>query len=116
MKYLLWAAMGIVSAVMVVGGIAHLSDAEMSHESFTRLGLPHWFGYFIGGCEVLGGIALWHKRTSFLAACGIACIMVGALYYHIAFPPFSAGVPAMIVMLCSIFVISRKGGGIVGKT
>ena len=115
MKYLLWAAMGIVTAVMVVGGLAHLIDAEMSHDSFTRLGLPSWFGYFIGACEVAGGVGLWFRKTSWLAACGIAVIMVGALYYHVSFPPFSAGVPAMIVMLCSFFIISRKGGGVLGK-
>lgn len=115
MKYLQWAAMGVVSVVMIVGGLAHLTDAEMSHDSFTRLGLPSWFGYFIGTCEVLGGIGLWIRQTSWLAACGIACIMVGALFYHISFPPFSAGVPAMIVMLCSIFIISRKSGAVLGQ-
>ncbi|MDA8586827.1 DoxX family protein [Rhodobacteraceae bacterium] len=114
MKYLLWGAMAVVSAVMIIGGYAHLTDAKMSHVSFTRLGLPNWFGYFIGACEILGGIGLWLRRTSFLAAIGIGVIMVGAIFYHVSFPPFSAGVPAMMVMLCSIFIIMRKGGGVVG--
>ena len=115
MKYALWIATGIVSIVMVVGGFFHLTDAEMSHDSFTSLGLPRWFGYFIGICEILGGIGLWIRATSSLAAMGIACIMVGALYYHISFPPFSAGMPAMIVMLCSVFIITRKGSGVFGE-
>ncbi len=115
MKYLIWAAMGIISAVMVVGGIAHLTDAEMSHESFTRLGLPNWFGYFFGVCEVLGGIGLWIRQTSWISACGIAIIMVGALFYHVSFPPFWAGVPAMIVMLCSIFIMTSNSGGVASE-
>ncbi|MEM7267959.1 MAG: DoxX family protein [Pseudomonadota bacterium] len=114
MKYATWAAMAVVTLVMLMGGIMKLTGAEMAHQSFADLGLPSWFGYFIGICEVAGAIGLWLRRTSMLAAVGIALIMIGAVYYHFAFPPISAGVPAIVVLLCSAWIVSRRGGGVIG--
>lgn len=114
MKYVLWAAMAIVTVVMLLGGVMKLSGNPVALQSFADLGLPSWFGTFIGVCEIAGAIGLWLRRTSMLAAMGIAVIMVGALYYHISFPPLSAGVPAAVVLVCSLYIISRRGGGVIG--
>lgn len=114
MKYVVWVAMAIVSLVMVMGGVMKLTGNPMALQSFADLGLPSWFALFIGVCEIAGAIGLWLRRTSMLAAMGIAAIMVGALYYHFAFPPLSAGVPAFVVLVCSGLIISRKGGGVIG--
>ena len=114
MKYVTWAAMAIVTFVMLMGGGAKLAGQEFALKSFADLGLPSWFGTFIGICEVAGAIGLWLRPTSRLAAMGIAIIMVGAVYYHVTFPPISAGVPAMVVLAGSIFIASRKNTGIIG--
>lgn len=114
MKYAIWIAMGLVTLVMLMGGSAKLTGNPMALQSFADLGLPGWFGTFIGVCEVAGAIGLWLRRTSMLAAIGIALIMVGAVYYHIAFPPITAGVPALVVLALSTWIASRKGGGVIG--
>lgn len=114
MKYALWIAMALISLVMLMGGFAKLTGNEMALKSFADLGLPSWFGTFIGVCEIAGAIGLWLRRTSMLAAMGIAVIMVGAVYYHISFPPVQAGIPALVVLILSGWVVSRRGGGVIG--
>lgn len=113
MKYLIWVGMALVSLVMLAGGASKLTGNEMALASFSKLGLPAWFGTFIGVAEIAGAFGIWLKRTSALAALGIAIIMAGALYYHIMFPPLAAGVPAAVVLSICAFIISRRGTGIV---
>lgn len=114
MKYVIWVAMAIITIVMLMGGVMKLTGNPMAHQSFADLGLPGWFGYFIGACEVAGAIGIWLRPTSRLAALGIAIIMAGAVYYHVTFPPVQAGIPATVVLLCSLFIVSRKGTGVIG--
>lgn len=114
MKYATWAAMAVVTLVMIMGGVMKLTGNPMATESFAVLGLPAWFATFIGICEIAGAIGLWLRRTSMLAAIGIALIMIGAVYYHVVHTPISEGLPAFVVLLCCIWIIRRRGGGIIG--
>ena len=114
MKYVTWIAMAIVTLIMLMGGVMKLTGNEMATASFGVLGLPAWFATFIGVCELAGAVGLWLRRTSMLAAMGIAVIMVGAVYYHVMHTPIAEGVPAIVVLLCCGWIISRKGGGVIG--
>ncbi len=96
-----------VSALMLMGGVMKLTGQEMALQSFADLGLPSWFGTFIGVAEIAGAIGIWIPRLSSLAAIGIALIMLGAVYYHITFPPLQAGIAAFLVLLGSIYVFVR---------
>jgi putative oxidoreductase len=97
MKYVTWVAMAIVTLIMLMGGVMKLTGNPMATTSFAVLGLPAWFALFIGVCEIAGAIGLWLRKTSMLAAMGIAVIMLGAIYYHIVHTPISEGVPAIVV-------------------
>lgn len=44
MKYVTWAVMGIVTLMMLMGGVMKLSGNPMATASFTVLGLPAIFG------------------------------------------------------------------------
>ncbi len=114
MKYINYAVMAVVSLVMLMGGTLKLTGNEVALASFANLGLPAWFGTFIGVCEILGAIGIWLRPTSRLAAMGIAVIMVGAVYYHVTVPPIEAGIPAAVVLLCCLYIIGRKGTGVIG--
>ncbi|MEO5620916.1 MAG: DoxX family protein [Cypionkella sp.] len=114
MKYVVYAAMVLVTLGFGAAGTAKLMGVPMMHQSFANLGLPGWFGYFIGACEVAGAIGIWLRPTSRLAACGLAAVLLGALYYHLNFPPVSAGVPALVLLVLCGFLISRKGTGVIG--
>ncbi|MGD1955609.1 MAG: DoxX family protein [Sphingomonadales bacterium] len=115
MKYLMWFGMAIVSLVMLMGGAAKLAGQESVLESYYKLGLPGRFGTFIGIAELAGAIGIWIRRTSLWAALGISVIMVGAIYYHVTFPPLTAGIPALILLLICGSIISQRGTGIFGR-
>ena len=113
-KYLSMAVMAIVTLVMLMGGAMKLTGNPQATQSFSVLGLPASFATFIGVCEIAGGIGIWLRRTSLLAAAGIAIIMLGAIYFHVMHTPLSQGIPALVVLLCCGFIISRKGTGVIG--
>lgn len=113
MKYLIWVGMALVTMIMLLGGASKLMGVPEALESFSRLGLPTWFATFIGIAEISGAIGIWIKRTSLWAALGISIIMIGALYYHISFPPLAVGIPALFVLLMCGFIASRRGTGVV---
>lgn len=114
MKIITWIAMIIVTLVMLMGGVMKLTGNEMAMASFAVLGLPALFGTFIGICEIAGALGIWYRPTSRYAAMGIAAIMLGAVYYHVVHTPIAEGIPALVVLLCCGWLISRKGVGLFG--
>jgi putative oxidoreductase len=98
-NYPLWIAITLVALYVGAGGIAKLAGIPYVHSSFPKLGLPAWFGYFIGVCEVLGCIALFIRPLRALAALGIAIIMVGATYYHAVYTPVFQAAPAFVLLI-----------------
>jgi uncharacterized membrane protein len=106
-----WIATALVALYVGAGGIAKLLGVPYVHSSFPKLGLPDWFGYLIGVCEVLGSIGLFMPPLSALAAMGIGIIMVGATYYHATFTPIFQAVPAFILtILCAYIFVKRRAG------
>jgi putative oxidoreductase len=100
----------LVALYVGAGGIAKLLGVPYVHSSFPKLGLPVWFGYFIGVCEVLGSIGLLMPPLSALAAMGVGVIMVGATYYHATYTPIFQAAPAFVLtILCAYIFIRRRG-------
>jgi putative oxidoreductase len=102
-NYPLWIAITLVVLYVGAGGIAKLAGVPYVHSSFPKLGLPSWFGYCIGACEVLGCIALFIRPLRALAALGIAIIMVGATYYHAVYTPVFQAAPAFVLLILSSY-------------
>ena len=103
-KLKIWALriiMALTTLAFVMAGSFKLMGNEMMHASFLAMGLPVWFGYFIGACEVAGGIGLWFKKLSTWAGAGLAIIMMGAVYFHLAYQQPSA-VPAVVLGLFAL--------------
>jgi putative oxidoreductase len=110
-SYALWIAIALVVLYVGAAGIAKLAGVPYVHSSFPKMGLPHWFGYFIGACEVLGPIALFIRPLRALAALGLGIIMIGATYYHATYTPILQAAPAFVLLiLCAyIFWSARMG-------
>jgi putative oxidoreductase len=111
-KYGVLIASLILALIVGAAGIAKLMGVPMVHQSFAILGLPSWFGYFIGAAEVAGAVGLFIPKLSRLAATGLAIIGAGAVYFHIMHTPISQGVPATVVLALALF-IAFKGRGTV---
>jgi len=109
-NYPLSIAIALVVLYVGAGGIAKLAGVPYVHSSFPKLGLPPWFGYFIGVCEVVGPIGLLIRPLRALAALGIGVIMVGATYYHAVYTPIVQALPALVLaVLCTyIFLEARR--------
>lgn len=105
--YPLWIAIVLVALYVGAGGLAKLAGMPYVHSSFPKLGLPAWFGYFIGACEVLGAIGLLIRPLRALAAIGIAIIMIGATYYHAVYTPVIQAAPAFLLTLLSVYIFFR---------
>ena len=96
------------AALFAFAGIGKIMGNEMMLKSFSDLGLPTWFGLLIGVCEVAGAVGLLIRPLSGLAAGGLFLIMLGAIYYHVSFPPLSAALPAIILLVITGWVFSRR--------
>ncbi|PCI86232.1 MAG: DoxX family protein [Hyphomicrobiales bacterium] len=109
-KYGFLAMMALTTFAFVAAGGMKLSGAEQMHASFGMMGLPIWFGYFIGACEIAGGIGIWVRKLSGLAAAGLFIIMAGAIYFHVNYTPISMAIPALVLAIFAaiIFVKRRK--------
>jgi uncharacterized membrane protein YphA (DoxX/SURF4 family) len=107
-NHVLMLAIALVVLYVGAGGIAKLLGVPYVHSSFPKLGLPDWFGYFIGVCEVLGCIALLIRPLSAIASAGLGIIMVGATYYHAAFTPLIQAAPAFILTICCIYIFIKR--------
>jgi putative oxidoreductase len=108
-NYPLWTAIALVALYVGAGGIAKLAEVPYVHSSFPKLGLPGWFGYFIGVCEVLGSVALLIRPFRALAAVGIGIVMVGATYYHGVYTPVAQAAPAFVLtILCAYIFLKAR--------
>lgn len=112
-KYGVLAASVLLALIVGAAGIAKLMGVPMVHQSFAILGLPSWFGYFIGAAEVAGAVGLFIPRLSGHAALGLAIIGAGAVYFHVMHTPISQGVPAIVVLLLALFIVVNRRGQLI---
>ena len=101
-------AIALVVLYVGAGGAAKLAGLPYVHSSFPKLGLPAWFGYFIGAVEVLGCLGLLVRPLSALAALGIGVIMIGATYYDAAYTPVIQAVPALVLTTLCIYIFFAR--------
>lgn len=106
----MWVSLGLASVAFAAAGLAKLAGVEQMHMSFAAMGLPAWFGYFIGACEVAGAVGVWLRRTSIYACIGLFIIMLGAIYFHVVYDAVANAIPALVlaILMSYIFVV-RKG-------
>lgn len=103
-----WISLGLTSLAFILAGLAKLAGVEQMHMSFAVMGLPAWFGYFIGACELSGGIALNVRKLSSYAACGLLIIMGGAIFFHTLYDSVANGIPAVVLSLLLINILVRR--------
>lgn len=107
-KYSLHIVKSLLALFMLAGGISKLMGVPHVLESFTILGLPSWFGYFIGCCEIVGAIGLFIAPLSTLAASGLAVIMMGAAYFHLFYTPPVDALRAIIALVMCVFIALKQ--------
>lgn len=116
-KYGLWLITGLATLAFLAAGGAKVAGVPDMHASFAAMGLPGWFGYFIGLCEIAGAIGLWLPRLRTWAGAGLVVIMLGAVYFHIAYSVPSP-IPAIILgaISATVAIVYRKEAMFLAKS
>ena len=102
---------GLLIFAFFFSGMAKLTGAKMQVETFEHLGLPQWFRLLTGIVAITGAIGLvigyWNEAILALAALWIACIMFGAILFHIrSKDKVNQMVPAFILMVLALILLS----------
>ena len=63
MKYVVWAAMAIVTLMILMGSVTKLMGNPAATTRFATRGFPALFATFIGVCEIAGAFGIWFRRT-----------------------------------------------------
>lgn len=100
-----WAISILAALAFGAAGVGKLMGVPQLHASFAVMGLPHWFGYFIGLCEFTGAVGLLIRPLSALAASGLIAIMVGAIFFHVNYEVASHAVPAVILTILLVIIV-----------
>ncbi|GAB3868916.1 hypothetical protein GCM10028824_15010 [Hymenobacter segetis] len=105
-----WILQALLAAMFIYGGSHKLMDLPGTMKMFEGLGMPGWFGGFIGGAELLGGIGLLIPRTVRPAAMGLIIIMIGAVFMHATKIPggLAKGVPAIVALVLLVVVLMLR--------
>jgi len=76
----LWVLQGLLAAFFLAASAApKLYGEPTAVEIFDEIGVGQWFRYVVGGLEAVGAIGLVIPRVAWLAALGLAAVMVGAV-------------------------------------
>lgn len=98
----------VVAAMFIMAGGSKLAGLPMHVEHFQKWGYPDWFRILIGLVEIAGGAALLIPRQSSFAAAGLAVIMLGAVYTHLAHDEVSQVVaPGVFLLLFGALAYAR---------
>lgn len=103
-----WGVITLAGLAFAAAGTAKLMGVPQLHASFAIMGLPAWFGYFIGTCELAGAIGLFIRKLSAIAASGLIAIMLGAIFFHVKFEVVSHAVPAIVLTILLAIIISVR--------
>ena len=106
-----WILQVLLAVLFIKSGFSKLSGLEGTMKMFGSMGMPGWFGGFIGAAELLGGIGLLIPRTVRLAALGLSIIMIGAVVMHATKIPGGIGGGAFaigaLVALVVVYFLRR---------
>lgn len=98
----------LLAIPMILAGGLKVAGTPELHQSFAMMGLPEWFGYFIGLAELVGGLGLLVSRFASLASAALMPIMIGAAYFHIAYNVPSAAPALVFLILAGIVTYLRR--------
>jgi uncharacterized membrane protein YphA (DoxX/SURF4 family) len=82
-----WITTSLASLNLLIAGTAYLAGVQVVRDGFAELGYPAYLMTLLGGCKVLGGLALLapgFPRLKEWAYAGIAFNLIGAAFSHAA--------------------------------
>lgn len=100
-------ALALVALYVGAAGVAKLFGVPAVLQSFGTLGLPAGTALVVGLCEVAAALALFIVPLRRPAAGCLIPLMLGALYYHLAYTPVVQALPAVLILLVCAWTLAR---------
>lgn len=101
---------GLLGAVFVASGLSKLLGAQVHVEHFAHWGYPDWFRIAVGVAETIGGGLLFAPSLAVYGACGLAVVMGGAIYTHLANQEGPQALAPLVLMgLLAGIAYARRG-------
>lgn len=79
----LWVLQVLVALMFAMAGLSKVFGDAAMVTMFADIGIGQWFRYVVGALEVGGAVGVLIPRLSGLAALGLACVMVGAIFTNL---------------------------------
>ncbi|HBN9689339.1 MULTISPECIES: DoxX family protein [Pseudomonas] len=100
-------AVALMALYVGAAGVAKLLGVPTVLQSFGILGLPEGTAMVVGLCEVAAALAFYIRSLRRLAAGCLIPLMFGALYYHLTYTPVLQAVPALLILMTCVWMLSR---------
>jgi uncharacterized membrane protein len=103
-----WTLQVLLGAFFIFVSMGKLTLSPDVVAGFSALGAGHGFIYFVGACELAGGIGLLIPRLSGVAAIGLVGLMIGATITNLFLLPGMASSAVMTVALVVVFAFVAR--------
>lgn len=100
----MWVLKGLLALLFLVSGGAKLAGAERMVSLFEQIGWGQGFRLLTGSLEVGGALLLAWPRASCRGALILACVMIGAVFTHLAVIGGSPVPAALLFVGAALFV------------
>lgn len=108
----LWVLRVVLGLAFLAAGGSKLTGARAMVAMFAKIGFGQWFRFLTGSLEVAGAIGLFVPRFTFYAAATLACVMVGAIGFHLTILGGNPAPPIFLLLLSSLTVwLSKRTSG-----
>ncbi|WP_349362955.1 MAG: DoxX family protein [Roseitalea porphyridii] len=106
-SYTLWAAQVLTAFAFFAAGMAKIAGAERMVTLFNEIGAGQWLRYTTGVLEMTGAILILIPSRAWLGGLLLSCIMVGAIYVHLAVVGGSF-LPALVLLVLSAWIAYER--------
>jgi putative oxidoreductase len=103
-----WVVQVVVGLLFVGGGMAKLFGDPALVDLFDEIGAGAWLMYFVGACEVAGGIGLMIPRLCGFAAAALGVLIVGAIITNVAVVDENPALPIVYLVVLAGLVYRRR--------
>jgi uncharacterized membrane protein YphA (DoxX/SURF4 family) len=103
-----WVVQVVLGLLFVGGGMAKLFGDAVMVDLFDEIGAGAWLMYFVGACEVAGGIGLMIPRLCGWAAAALGALIVGAIVTNVVIVDENPALPIVYLIVLAAITYRRR--------
>jgi uncharacterized membrane protein YphA (DoxX/SURF4 family) len=103
----LWILQAMLAFQFAGGGLLKLTGSPEMVELFASVGAGQWLRYLVGALEVAGAVGLLVPRLAYLAALGLAGLVVGATATNLFVLGESPWLPIGLLLVSALIAWGR---------